>query len=264
MKEITTTTNGNQVLFWMGLERTKENIQQDLQFIKIHAENEEITQISYESHNLGNNGLFIDNKFTNVLNSLQKTKLNSFYPMITTVNIPMLQELLLNKTNMNFFINQALQYSLINDITGFNIDFEPLRCNESTALANDFVLFIDTFANQLHKINKKLTVCVASWSYFWDIKKLINTSVDKVITMDTYATNADTFNKMFYSTLDLIGKENINKLGVGLMTDLRVNETELFRRIDLIKGKGINEIDVWQMPPPSDFWWNAMYKYLHN
>ncbi|EFC35845.1 predicted protein [Naegleria gruberi] len=249
-----------QVLYWMGLERTHENITHDLNDILERAREGEFTQISYEAYNLGEFSSFVDNHFSNVLPLLKKANLQTF-PMITTVNIPYLQELLNNETTMDRFIIQAVENQKNIDTTGYNIDFEPIRNDITTQLAPNFVKFLNRFADSLHLVGKKLTVCIASWSFFWDWNLLSESRVDKIITMDTYAARAEQFDSAFKKAVTTIP---IRKLGLGLMIDSRVNQTELGRRISMIENSGIDEIDVWQYQDVPEFWFNELEKFVKN
>ena len=254
--------NNNQVLFWMGLERTEENIPYDLGQAAIHSASEQLTQISYEAYNLGASSQFVDNHFYNVVPFLKTLpKLNSLYPMITTVNIPYLTQLLQSQETMDIFIQQAVKQIQSVNVTGYNIDFEPDRNDASTKLAPSFATFLNRFSDALHGVGKKLTVCIASWSYFWSWDLITKTRVDKVITMDTYATHSDTFDHFFDKAIKNIP---IDKLGLGLMYDPSVNQTELERRIKVIEQAGISEIDVWMFQNTTSMWWNAMFEFLHD
>ena len=252
----TATPTSKQILYWMGLERTHENITQDLNTVLQRSSRGQLTQISYEAYNLGSMSAFVDNHFYNVLPILKSSPhIQETYPMITTVNIPYLTDLLNNETSMDKFIKQAIQNEKLIQATGYNIDFEPDRCEASTRLAPAFAVFLNRFADALHSIGRKLTVCVASWSYFWDCKLIAETRVDKVITMDTYAVRADEFDSAFKKALSYIP---VNKLGLGLMYDSRVDVTELRRRIGMILKTGITEIDVWQYQGTSDMWFSEL------
>ncbi|KAG2386329.1 hypothetical protein C9374_002775 [Naegleria lovaniensis] len=252
----TTSSSNKQILYWMGLERTHENITQDLNSLLQRSSQGQLTQISYEAYNLGPASSFVDNHFYNVLPILKSSnQLKELYPMITTVNIPYLTDLLSNETSMDKFIKQAIQNEKLIQATGYNIDFEPDRNDASTRLAPSFAVFLNRFADALHAIGRKLTVCVASWSYFWDIKLIAQTRVDRVITMDTYAVKQDEFNSAFQRALSYIP---VSKLGLGLMYDARVDVQELRRRIDMILKAGITEIDVWQYQGTSDMWFSEL------
>lgn len=73
--------------------------------------------------------------------------------------------------------------------------------------------------------------------------------------MDTYAVRADEFDSAFKKALSYIP---VNKLGLGLMYDSRVDVTELRRRIGMILKTGITEIDVWQYQGTSDMWFSEL------
>jgi len=174
------------------------------------------------------------------------------FPMITTVNLTWLRELF---TNPNPFIQAAVQRAKQQNHDGFNIDFEPTDAgteDDATAFAN----FLTQFADALHLHGKSLGVCVASWNTFWNFTALTQSTVDKVITMDTYAGDFNDFASALQFAYSHVGNQ---KLGVGLITSNPNNNQpfsvkELKERFVLIESYGVNEIDIWDTPIPDTFW----------
>lgn len=105
--------------------------------------------------------------------------------------------------------------ALKNNYSGYDIDFEPTTAATQQD-AQDYATFLSQFADALHAKNKQLQVCVAHWNIFWNYTAISLSTVDLIITMDTYASSFNTFS----SALDRAVKEiGIKKLGVGLDSD---------------------------------------------
>lgn len=107
------------VLVWMGLERTHEDIPKVLRLIDKHRE--VITQVSFEKYDLGWNSTLVLNNFTDVLHDIQRLGLAT-YPLITTVNSLKIAQLVKDpKPFIEECVNLAVKYNY----TGYDIDFEP-------------------------------------------------------------------------------------------------------------------------------------------
>jgi len=234
---------------WMCLERCGEDISPDL--AELQANSASLTAVSFEDYDLGPNSAFIINNFTNVNDDIHNMGLLAF-PMITTVNLTWLRELFAKPEP---FIQAAVQRAQEQNHDGYNIDFEPTDAATDED-AMQFANFLTQFADSLHQVDKNIGVCVASWNTFWNFTALSQSSVDKVITMDTYAGGFSDFASALqfaYSHVDL------QKLGVGLITSNPDNNqpfsiAQLKERFELIESYGVNEIDIWDTPIPNTFW----------
>jgi hypothetical protein len=233
------------VLVWMGLERTHEDIRKCLDMIRAHRD--VITKVSFEKYDLGWNSSLIVNNFTDVFPEIKNMGLET-YPMITTVNIVKIGQLVKNPKP---FIDECVSVAVQRGYTGFDIDFEP---NNATAeLAKPYAEFLTLFANALQEKGKKLTVDIASWTPFWDFEALAVTTVDRIHTMDTYATKIETFQTRLEKVLHYF---KLEKLGVGLdWIDPKFTEDQVKARFDLIMKHDIKEIALWEMPPRDEFYW---------
>jgi len=94
------------------------------------------------------------------------------------------------------FINSALREIQGRGFSGFNLDFEP-TVNGSPEDAKSYAKFLSTFADALHKINKILTIDVASWNSIWNLTQISHSNVDRIFTMDTYTGNFTTYERVF-------------------------------------------------------------------
>jgi hypothetical protein len=162
------------------------------------------------------------------------------------------------------FIDQCIQQAKIYNYKGYNLDWEPtegVTIDDSYAYAE----FIDTFANALHNEGLILSVDIAQWGSpsIWNYTAIANTTVDKGISMGTYTSNDDSFNKQLTNLITAFGAE---KSGVGLMTvNASTNEpmplSEVEYRFEQLLTQGVNEVDIWCMPIPEN-WFPLLEKYV--
>jgi len=238
---------GGRVMPWMCLERCGENIQADL--AQIANNRTSFTAVSFEDYDLGPNSELIYNNFTSVNGIIQSFSLQG-YPMITTVNIDFLRELF---NDPHPFLAEAIANAIEFKYVGYCLDYEPE--GGSNEDAENYAQFLTTFANQLHERNKVLQVCVASWDPFWNFTLIAESTVDTIITMDTYADDDDTWMDAFLYAYDTIPLE---KLGIGFITetnDGQIPSKEYFQyRFNALEQYGIQEIDIWDSPIPGDMW----------
>jgi len=100
---------------------------------------------------------------------------------------------------------------------------------------------------------------VATWNPIWNWKLIDATAIDKIMTMSTYASAWATWEKYFNLAVSTIKPE---KLGIGLLTTTPYSDSELKMRFDKIKESNIQEIDIWMMPIPEN-WWPFLEKFQH-
>jgi len=202
--------------------------------------------------------------------------------MITTANIDRLRTLFANDQS---FISTAVAECVKQNYTGFHIDFEPCQdahptckrilfvsivlffifnfCLAGTAQdAQAYAGFLDRFAKALHAQNKTINVAIASWNVFWDFKVLGQTSVDTLISMDTYAYNMDSWQKALDFAVQTIP---LAKLAVGLCSDCTstpytdAQVQARFEAIALTKAPGVA---IWESPIP-DNWWPWLQEWVN-
>eukprot|EP01124_Arcella_intermedia_P026444 TRINITY_DN4969_c0_g1_i1.p1 TRINITY_DN4969_c0_g1~~TRINITY_DN4969_c0_g1_i1.p1 ORF type:complete len:223 (+),score=54.09 TRINITY_DN4969_c0_g1_i1:283-951(+) len=213
--------------------------------------------------NLGPNSELVFNNFTNITQLLQQLNLKS-YAMISSYPYPKdfivwMRQLFKNPQP---FFKDCITWSKIFQFTGFNVDFEP-DAGIIPSDADDYVKFLNEFADVLHQNNLELTVDIATWSTLWDWPKLSQTKVDKFMIMSTYTGNETAwlidFNKA-------IKDFPVEKIGIGLQTvnpntGQPLTDQELEFRFQHILGGGIQEIDIWRMPIYQN-WWGYIQQFL--
>ncbi|KAN0022021.1 hypothetical protein ACTFIU_004175 [Dictyostelium citrinum] len=241
------------VLTWMGLERTNETITSDLE--QILSLTQILDSVAFERFNLGPNSTLIVNNFTDVQYPLQSAGLKTL-PMVSTCcpfgrpEVIEYARQLIN--NPQPFIDSAIQHAIDEGFDGWNIDIEPVGGNEQDSIG--YAKFIDLFATQLHQHNKTLTVCAATWTPFWNLSLLAQTSVDKIYTMSTYAGTFQGFQSALQFAIQSIP---LNKLAVGVMTVDENNQPfstqELSQRFQLIINNNIKSLGIWSSPIPSNW-----------
>mmetsp|Transcript_800 Transcript_800/g.2504 ORF Transcript_800/g.2504 Transcript_800/m.2504 type:complete len:298 (-) Transcript_800:35-928(-) len=253
------TSTVRRVMPWMCLERcgsSPAQIQSHLAQLKEHRSS--LTAVSFEKYNLGPNSTLVSNNLTNVLPQLQLLQLET-YPMISSYPYPpqfldWMRELFANPQP---FFQSTLEEGLRNSYTGYNVDFEPQgdpapTKEDATAYAN----FLSEFAVELHVHGMKLTVDVASWSNLWNFTLLGESGADRVITMSTYTGSQPSWESALQQGVEQIG---VAHLGVGLQTINTVNnqnytDAELQTRFQAIEQDDVQEIDIWTMPIPDNWW----------
>eukprot|EP01089_Gocevia_fonbrunei_P018820 TRINITY_DN6471_c0_g1_i2.p1 TRINITY_DN6471_c0_g1~~TRINITY_DN6471_c0_g1_i2.p1 ORF type:complete len:186 (-),score=38.77 TRINITY_DN6471_c0_g1_i2:73-630(-) len=153
------------------------------------------------------------------------------------------------------FINDCLEQIKKEGFTGYNVDFEP-TVTATAKDATDYVHFLNTFADALHGIHKKLSVDIAGWNPLWDWGLLSKSRVDKLMIMSTYTGDFATFKtnllkatESFHRTHYAIGLESSNDV-----TKKNYTNAELAERFDLLKLHNIEDIHIWDMPIPENFW----------
>eukprot|EP00823_Brevimastigomonas_motovehiculus_P002940 TRINITY_DN1760_c0_g1_i1.p1 TRINITY_DN1760_c0_g1~~TRINITY_DN1760_c0_g1_i1.p1 ORF type:complete len:281 (+),score=61.84 TRINITY_DN1760_c0_g1_i1:31-843(+) len=239
-------------LGWMCLERCHRDVQAGMNEVHSHFLSGDLSIASYENYDCWDGGKLIYNTtFTDVHATIQGWGMGS-YPMITTARIDRLRPLWQADVQKKF-IDDAIAYITKFDYSGFNVDFEPEPAS-SVDCASDpqkYISFLSHFAESLHKINKKLTVDIASWSCFWDFAALASTSVDKFLTMDTYATSWCIFSERMKKAINAFGVERV---GVGLISQTIKNESLWDMRFDLMNQYGVKEVDIWDIPAEDTIW----------
>jgi spore germination protein YaaH len=251
------------VMPWMCLERcndTSSDIQNQLKQIYDHRH--ELSAVAFELFNLGPNSQLITNHFTRVDNIIAEWGLET-YAMVSSYPYPpeFIQWMRQLFNNPEPFIATALQQAQKYGFTGYNVDFEP-TVNGTLQDAKNYVIFLSKFADALHQIGKKLTVCIASWNAVWDWKGIGTSGVDKVMVMSTYVVKWDLWQKFF---LQAVNEIPLKVLGIGLQSDVRppLTNEQLSQRFKMLKQYNVQEIDIWRTGIPQ-IWWPFIAEFVHN
>jgi len=232
---------------WMCLEICGFNNEQIVdQLLQIKNYSNYLSGVSYEAYELRSGSTFYNLQQTNIQPNITSYGLET-WPMIISDDIVELRELFANPTP---FTTAAINTAKQLKFTGYNIDFEP-AANATAEDAVNYAKFITNFANELHAIGFKLTADVATWSYFWDLPLLSNTTIDKLMYMETYVTNTTLWEIEFQKGITQIVN---SKLGVGLECNLYVSTEDIEIRFQYINQANINEIDIWETPIPQSWW----------
>jgi len=259
--------NSNRVMPWMCLEKCGSNstdIKTQLKTIAQHQK--QLTGVSFECYELGPDSIFKFENLTNVGSFLKEIGLETF-PMISSCImysngsgcyypdqfLSWLRQLFANPQP---FIQSAVNEIMNTGYSGYNVDFEPTEdATEEDAI--NFAEFLTTFAVSLHKVDKLLTVDIASWNLFWNWTLISNSEVDRIFLMNTYTGNFTWFKYYFERAVSEI---SISKLGIGFEsinpdTNQPFSNDELQQRFELLTCNGnIEEIDIWDIPIPDNFY----------
>jgi len=240
------------VMPWMCLERcgaSPIDIYHHLQQIADHLD--VINSVSFEKYNLGPNSQLVVNNLTDVLPALQALGVATF-PMISSFPYPkeFIDWCRQVFNNPDPFIQACIADAKKYGYSGYNVDFEPTTGIQDGD-GKRYAQFLDKFARALHAAGKILTVDVATWTSFWDLDALSQTSIDRIISMSTYTGNLTIWETKFIEGVTKFG----GRFGVGLETvnpntDLPLSVSELKFRFDRINSYRtvIQEVDIWKSP----------------
>jgi hypothetical protein len=90
-------------------------------------------------------------------------------------------------------------------------------------------------------------------SIFWDFDAIAASSVDRMLTMDTYGDWSEFqagLGKILTVTQHFGG---VNKFGVGICTSCG-SPQNLTAMFDLMAASGVKEVDVWDVPIPASWY----------
>jgi len=242
---------------WMCLERCGDNstdIQYQIQQLTVNIS--KFTGVSFEDYNLGPNSTLIKNNLTQVAslipNTLQRWAMVSSYPYPPEFLYWMRDVF----ANPQPFINSCLAAAQTENLTGFNIDWEPTSGNGApTPTPEDTInysQFLHTFSQAMHQHGLLTSVDVATWSPIWNYTLIGQTDIDYICTMGTYTSDDTTWYNQFNYGIQNLPTE---KYVVGLEIDDNINTTSLQYRFQAIKQANIRQIAIWRMTLP-DFWWS--------
>eukprot|EP01084_Bolivina_argentea_P243362 408002_1 len=262
---------------WMCLQRCGFNttdINLHLEQIQNYSQQGLINSISFEKYNLGPNGtLILDNDLDNVTPQLQTINNIELWPMISSYPYPpefltWMRQLFNNETLCDQFIDQCKQQAKTYNYNGFNVDWEPQTGPQPTEQdAINYALFLNKFAQEMHSINKQLSVDIGSWNLLWNLTLISQTEIDYIITMNTYTNHYKTWLNALNEDMQQINNWN-DKLVVGLSTfnlsaKKPFSENQLQMRFDILQEYNIHKIGIWDMPLQSD-WQHFLTEFVNN
>ena len=245
------------VMPWMCLERcddSKKNIEYQLTQLAVNVST--FTSVSFEDYNLGANSTLIKNDLSQVAKTVNVLNLES-WAMISSFPYPpdflyWMREVFMNPQP---FIDACLKAAVEENLTGFNIDWEPTSCDTCPLTTDqdalDYANFLNVFANAMHEKQLLASVDVATWQPIWNIEAISATNIDYIMTMNTYTTTWESWESAFNKMVAIIPRE---KFVVGLECDVDLTEDDLKKRFDTLNKNGIRKIAVWRTGIP-DLWW---------
>lgn len=258
------------VMPWMCLEicDSAEAVQEQLADLRKHAD--VLSGVSFERYTLADDCKLVTLDYVSDVRGAVAAMGLDTWPMITSYPHPdefitWMRKLYFDASCGDAFIQQARAEASKFGYTGFNLDFEPTRNNVTAPITKAdsaaYAAFVGRFATALHADGVKLGVDVAQWKTapdgpsIWDYNALATTAVDKGISMGTYCSNDDTFQKEVEATVAAFGP----RAGIGLQR-INASDNSLFSdeevafRFRTARAAGVTEIDIWDTPVPQNFW----------
>lgn len=254
------------VMPWLCLERCGDNSSVISAQIQQFVSNRTVLNAaSFEDFNLGLNGAglpsLIKNNLTQVAPTLQSLGVQR-YAMISSYPYPpqfltWMRQLF---ASPGAFIAECISAAKEENLTGFNIDFEPVVApgapTPTNADAVAYASFLDTFAKAMHNEGIAVSVDVATWSALWNLTLIGNSAVDAVMTMQTYTDDWPTFQAKLTEAAATIPAD---KLVVGLetvqdSTNAPYSDEQLQQRFDLIRSLGLRRVGLWRAGVPDNWW----------
>ena len=215
------------------------------------------TMVSYEFYQLQpDEQISAFEGYTNASNPANITPLLHKYglgavPMIVCASGQLIYRFTSNSYVMSIAIQQMVEYSVLYNYTGYDIDWEPASANKTTGLLFDN--FINQFSLVLDKFGKKLFVEVANWDpNFWNYTNLGRTNVTSINIMDyggVYSGN-NSFLSALQQGINEIpsGKLSISLENVNPDTCSNFTEKQMSERFSSLEQNNIKFIGVWDMP----------------
>jgi len=252
--------NSNEIMMWMCLERCDDNasnITDQLNQIEINKTS--FKSISFELYNLGPNSTLMLNNLTQVASSINSMGIETF-AMVSSYPYPpeFIDYMRQVFEKPQPFIDSCIIAAKDNNLTGFNIDWEPVTDDVTSEDASNYATFLNTFALEMHKHDLRVSVDIGTWSTIWNLTAISNTAVDQIITMNTYTNKKKTWIETFNNVIDIIPKD---KLVIGLESDIDLSDSDLTLRFDELRLHNIKKIAIWRTPLPVN-WLPYINEYL--
>lgn len=250
------------VLPWMCLERCEDNATVIAGQMHQFATNTSVLNAAaFEDYNLGPNSTLIKNNLTQVARPLHQMGVET-WAMISSFPYPpqflsWMREVFANPQP---FIDACLAAAASEKLTGFNVDWEPVTGDGAPIPteqdAQDYAAFLTVYSNALHAAGVKTSVDVATWSLMWNLTAISASSVDYIMTMQTYGDNFTAWKVDFANAVAVIPAE---KLVLGLMTykgsnNATYSTAELKERFDIINAAGVDKVGLWRAGVPDNWW----------
>jgi len=189
------------------------------------------------------------------------------WPAIACSDISALQNVM---TYMGQWIHDAVAIAVARGYEGYMMDIELVGVDPwSHSWCTSILVFLTQFSNALHAVDKELiyyvmgpregdTACFTA---------MTDGSVDKYVTMDTYAPAISYFEQYVDFGCCLFG----SRFGVGMSpsndSGIPLPQSDVEQRFQILKQQPVDQILFWAywMAPPTplpSFWWGLLESFL--
>jgi len=183
---------------WFCLEFCDSSRDAATEYEEIRRNFNALTAISYERYTMDGGVWGRHTSLTNPTSNIKSDNLGA-WPMInadtrghdTDYIVNYINQIWNNKEQL---ATQMVDEAVTNGYAGYCLDIETQQI--TTDVQNKYILLVDYFSKELHKVDKKLMVAHAHWSTIAPMKRLSDeTVVDYVATMDPYTASELFFNR---------------------------------------------------------------------
>ena len=226
---------------------------------QLNATYHDYTMVSYEFYQLQSNHkitAFMNGAYNsptnpnNITPYVQKLGLGAV-PMIISASQGDIYNFTSNASAVSSAIQQMTVLALVNNYTGYDIDWEPSTANASTAAY--YTSFLNQFSLQLDKFGKSLFVEVANWDpTFWNYTNLGNTNITSVNVMD-YSGLYSGSGSFLADLQQAVSEIPAGKLSVSLEnqnpnTNANFTSLQMEQRFAALEQYGIKFLGLWVLP----------------
>ncbi|MGC8691670.1 MAG: glycosyl hydrolase family 18 protein [Thermoplasmata archaeon] len=229
-----------------------------------------INGLQYEAFGLtsdGNLAYWGDSGVTGVVKGLGIPA----YPMIVnSYSISKTRALLDNPNVQKQFINSAIQYAQQNGYSGYSIDFEPPNGADFTIQdSQNFVDFLNNFANALHQYGLKLLVAIDPayngnpisnlYYYFYHPDERILADYVEIMAYEGHFSGPSSFQSAVNSIVSATGSYLSLSQIIIILSTINPNTKAPFtdsqeqERINYTEQNNIKGLSVWSMSQPGGF-----------
>ena len=242
---------------------------------QIHANSDIITDISMGGYAVDASGNFAGaGPNATLVAELQALGIR-VWPLIGCGSSPTLRTLF---ANPGPFVAAAVKEAARLGVAGFNLDFEPYDGHGVADDGRGYGAFLKTFADALHAATppRKLSLDFFSNLPLWDLAAMNASSVDYMISMDTYVPGNATFEAYYNLAAAHIAPD---RLGVGMCTGVQNSHpftpfgpdpcgteawtpARVLERMKYLLTVPFAQLNLWVLPVP-DAWWNGLQFFFH-
>ena len=186
----------------------------------------------------------------NITPYVQKLGLGAV-PMIISASAGDIYNFTSNPSAVSAAIQQMTNLALINNYTGYDIDWEPSSANTSTAAY--YTSFLNQFSLHLDKFGKSLFVEVANWDpTFWNYTNLGNTNITSVNVMDysgLYSGSGSFLADLQQAVSEIpAGKLSVSLENLNPNNNVNFTALQMEQRFAALEQYGIKFLGLWVLP----------------